>query len=73
MSIIPIAQFCGRDIEGNERIVTISVEKVDTCYYYLTEEGYRSVRYNSLVQAVADITDVYGKFRGFKLLKVEGV
>jgi len=67
MIIIPIAEFCGHNVQGN-KITTISVEKVDTCYYYLTEYGYRSVRYNSLAQAVADIADVYGKWCGFKIL-----
>lgn len=65
--IIPIAQFCGRNIPGN-KITTISVEKVDTCYFYLTNDGDRSMRYNTLSQARADIADMYGKWCGFKLL-----
>jgi len=65
--IIPIAEFCGHNVQGNN-ITTISVEKVDTCYYYLTDRGDRSMRYNNLAQAVADITDIYGKWCGFKLL-----
>ena len=61
--IIPIAEFHNKD-----KTVTISVEKVDTCYYYLTDRGDRSMRYNNLSQATAYIVDLYGKYRGFKLL-----
>jgi len=75
MKIIPIAEFCGRNRPSN-KITTISVERVDdfghTKYYYLTDEGYRSTCYMTLSQAVADITETYGKWYGFKLLKVEG-
>ena len=61
--IIPIAEFKSKD-----KTVTISVEKVDNCYYYLTDRGDRSMRYNNLSQATADIVDLYGKYNGFKLL-----
>ena len=46
--IIPIAEFQSKD-----KTVTISVEKVDTCYYYLTDRGDRSMRYNNLSHATA--------------------
>jgi len=65
--IIPIAEFCGKN-NPNNKIITVSVEKVDTCYFYLTDRGDRSMRYNNLSQAIADITDMYGKWCGFKLL-----
>jgi predicted secreted protein len=65
--IIPIAQFCGQNKPGN-KITVISVEKVGTCYFYLTDNGDRSTRYNNLGQAIADIKDVYGKWCGFKIL-----
>jgi hypothetical protein len=68
--IIPIAEFCGRNKPSN-KVTTISVEKVGSQYYFLTENGDRSICYRSLSQAVLDITDVYGKWYGFKLL-VEG-
>jgi hypothetical protein len=71
MKIIPIAEFCGHNRPSN-KITTISVERVDDRYYYLTNEGYRSTCYRTLSQAVADITETYGKWYGFKLLKVEG-
>ena len=64
--IIPIAEFQNKD-----KTVTINVEKIDTCYYYLTDRGDRSMRYNNLSQATADIVDLYGKYSGFKL--TEGV
>ena len=65
--IIPIAEFNGHNVPTN-KLTTISVEKVDTCYYFLTNDGDRSMRYNSLSQAVADITDMYGKWNKFKIL-----
>jgi hypothetical protein len=63
MMIIPIAEFQTKN--GTE---TISVERVEDCYYGLTYEGYRGIRYNTLSQARANIADLYGKYRGFKLL-----
>lgn len=62
--IIPIAEFQGKD-----KTVVISVEKIDTCYFYLTDRGDKGIRYNNLSQAIADITDVFGKYRGFKLIE----
>lgn len=63
--IIPIAEF-----QGKNKTITISVEQIDTCYFYLTDRGDRGMRYNNLSQATADIVDLYGNYRGFKLIEV---
>lgn len=69
--IIPIAQFNGQK-NPNNPLTTISVECVDdfgqTKYYFLAENGNRSMCYRSISQAVLDITDIYGKCCGFKIL-----
>lgn len=68
--IIPIAEFYGRTKNSIIK-TTIAVEKVDTCYFYLTERGERSMRYDNLSQAIADITEMYGKWNKFKILLEE--
>jgi hypothetical protein len=69
VNLIPIAEFCSHGIPGNT--TTISVEKVDNQYYFITNDGHRGMQYQSLDQARADIADAWGKFKGFRLIKEE--
>ena len=67
MKLIPIAEFCSHGIAGN-KMTTISVEKVDNQYFFITNDGYRGMSYRSLEEAKLDIADAWGKFSGFRLL-----
>lgn len=66
--IINIAEIWAHNIP-NTRKAYLQVEKDGVGgYYYLTSKGDRSEHYNSLLEAKANIKDLWGNWIDFKLL-----
>lgn len=65
--IIKVAEIWSRNITETKR-VKLNVMKTDSGYYYLTNEGAKSVFYRNLNEAKNDIEELWGSWIDFKLL-----
>ena len=64
---IKICEFRSKNIKEN-KMTYIEIEKENGRYFYINYKGERSFEYKSIEEAKEDVKNLYGKYKGFRLL-----